>query len=82
MDDFAGVKLFRNMWLYCGMLGLAGSALPEGWYKRGVWREALGLLAAATPVLIYGSGAPLVAPENAQPALFCGVCDVLRGWVL
>jgi PI4-kinase N-terminal region len=61
--DSATVKLFRNAWLYCGMLGL-GVVPPhwlKGWPRAQRCIDAMGRLAASTPVLIYGTG---VAKEH------------------
>jgi hypothetical protein len=56
--DGTCVKLFRNVWLYCGMLGLHAAIPPwlHGWPRTGRCINAMGCLAAATPVLLYGTG--------------------------
>jgi hypothetical protein len=56
--DGTGVKLFRNAWLYCGMMGLRTKPPRAllGWPRLDHCIQALGLLAAHTPVLMYGTG--------------------------
>lgn len=57
--DAPTVKLFRNVWLYCGLLQLRASPVPAylaGWPPASHCLAALGRLAAATPVLMYGTG--------------------------
>jgi hypothetical protein len=56
--DGTAVKLFRNVWLYCGMMGLRTTAPRTllGWPRLERCMQALGLLAAHTPVLMYGTG--------------------------
>ena len=56
--DSTSVKLFRNAWLYCGMLGLRTEPPRSlvGWDRTAGCMHAAGVLAAATPVLMYGTG--------------------------
>lgn len=57
--DAPTVKLFRNVWLYCGLLRLRSKPAPaylSGWPPAAHCLAALGRLAAATPVLMYGTG--------------------------
>lgn len=57
--DAPTVKLFRNVWLYCGLLHLRAHPAPaylSGWPPAEYCLSALGRLAAATPVLMYGTG--------------------------
>lgn len=57
--DAPTVKLFRNVWLYCGLLQLRSDPAPpylSGWPPAAHCLAALGRLAAATPVLMYGTG--------------------------
>ena len=57
--DSGTVKLFRNAWLYCGMLGLQAKAPAwlKPWPGAQKCLDAMGRLAASTPVLMYGTGA-------------------------